>query len=431
MAAQRGDFMDRQGGGRKLRWLRLLPCIAVILALRCSTPLSFVPIESASRPRSSSAGKFASRHSGGSRHGGLTCMRVGLPPLGQDAASTLDEGIERKGRDYGRRIEDLLMAGRDLYAKMKEMDDPPKRVYLIGPNGNKGLDIGVCLGEALGYRPHPDGRWFVNRKQGDPKNPKIRFWFSHMDKLVAEKARVSPVDLWMEDPQEFFEVEDEVMKDFAQLDDIGEPMLCKVGEGAPAREANQKILKDGIVVWLDCEPELAWYTTQFVPSTGLAVRQPSQYTERPPVWALAQGWDGDPEDAEAKMEFINVLEERREAYDKVADVRIRVDAGDVAKNSYWAVERIIKAIKQHLGIGEEDATDIQEELLVADLTKFMEGARLGQYVKPALEWCDKMGAASIEDVVENTPELSEALKLKPLEIKRLEKAAAAAGESLK
>jgi len=358
-------------------------------------------------------------------------LRVAMPPLGKDQAYAPDPGVQKRGREYARRIEDILLAGRDLYAKMKQMQDPPKRIYLIGPNGNKALDVGGCLGEALAYKPHPDGRWFTERERGDPSNPKVRFWFAQSDKLVAEKARISPVDLWMEDPEEYFQVEDEVLKEFAELDDVGEPMLCHVGEGAPARESAREIMKDGIKVWLDIDSERAWFNTQWVPSTGLAVKRPAEFAERPPVWALAQGWESDPDDMEAKLDFQKILEERRQVYEEVADVRVRVDAGDIAKNAYWAAERLIKAIKTHLGVEDEDVIDVQEEVLELDLTKFLEGARLAQYTKPALEWCDEMGAATLEDVIENVEEFSEALKLKPLEKKRLEKASVAAAEKLK
>jgi len=57
-----------------------------------------------------------------------------------------------------------------------------------------------------------------------------------------------------------------------------------------------------------------------------------------------------------------------------------------------------------------------------ELAQFLDGARLSKYLKTALKWCDEQGAASIEDVVENTEDFEEALNLKPLEKKRLAKA---------
>lgn len=51
------------------------------------------------------------------------------------------------------------------------------------------------------------------------------------------------------------------------------------------------------------------------------------------------------------------------------------------------------------------------------------GARLTKYLQEALDWCDEQGAATIEDVVENAEDFAEALSLKPLERKRLNKAA--------
>jgi len=101
-----------------------------------------------------------------------------------------------------------------------------------------------------------------------------------------------------------------------------------------------------------------------------------------------------------------------------------MDIPGISENSYWAAERIIRLLNQHLDIS-TDEVSVEEEVLEKDLAKFLEGARLSKYVKPALKWCEEQGAATIEEVVDNVPEMSEALKLKPLERKRLEKAAAA------
>ena len=82
----------------------------------------------------------------------------------------------------------------------------------------------------------------------------------------------------------------------------------------------------------------------------------------------------------------------------------------------------MKAIAEFYGVSTEGGS-VEEELLERDLEKFLEGARLSKYLQPALDWCDEQGAATIEDIVENTEDFADALSLKPLERKRLAKAA--------
>jgi len=81
-----------------------------------------------------------------------------------------------------------------------------------------------------------------------------------------------------------------------------------------------------------------------------------------------------------------------------------------------------RALCENSKVPKSARKSVEAQTLELDLTKFMEGARLVQYTKAALDWCDKMGAASLDDVIDNAEELSEALKLKPLERKRLVKA---------
>merc|ERR1719210_203502 len=124
------------------------------------------------------------------------------------------------------------------------------------------------------------------------------------------------------------------------------------------------------------------------------------------------------------MEYTKIMTEHRDMYEKFADIRLRTDVPGVAENSYWGAGRIVKALTEYLGFSLEEEIGVEEEVMERDLEKFLEGARLSKYLKPALKWCDEQGAASIEDIVENIPDISHALSLKPLERKRLEKAAA-------
>eukprot|EP00927_Polykrikos_kofoidii_P040696 TRINITY_DN34741_c0_g1_i1.p1 TRINITY_DN34741_c0_g1~~TRINITY_DN34741_c0_g1_i1.p1 ORF type:complete len:278 (+),score=51.34 TRINITY_DN34741_c0_g1_i1:825-1658(+) len=55
------------------------------------------------------------------------------------------------------------------------------------------------------------------------------------------------------------------------------------------------------------------------------------------------------------------------------------------------------------------------------LEDFLEGLRLSEYVTPAAEWAIEMGAAFVEEIVDNAEDFSDALGLKPLERKRLER----------
>lgn len=62
------------------------------------------------------------------------------------------------------------------------------------------------------------------------------------------------------------------------------------------------------------------------------------------------------------------------------------------------------------------------EEAVKGLAQWLDGMKLQKYEEQAATWCSEMGAYDLEEVKENGEELAEALGLKPLERKRMEKA---------
>jgi len=91
-------------------------------------------------------------------------------------------------------------------------------------------------------------------------------------------------------------------------------MACVVGEGAVLRESNVEKIKEGIVVWLDVDPAFSWIKTQHRPQQGGGVYFPPEFQDRPPAWAIANGWDGDVDDTEGKLEYMKILKSRSEVY---------------------------------------------------------------------------------------------------------------------
>lgn len=340
-----------------------------------------------------------------------------------DPVNNVSPEMAQAGKKYAQRYEDLFLRGTSLLAKMKKKPEIPKKFYFIGTNGNSAEEIAESVLDALAYIPAPDGTYFVHRKPG-VAYPEIKYILWQTDKRLSEKSKVSAPDLYMEDDVKYREMETEVLQEFDALPDIGYPMGCIVGEGAVLSETNVEIMKKGIVVWLDADPDYTWIKTQFRPKQGGGLYMAPDMQQRPPVWAIVQGWDGDVDDVEGKMEYLKVTAEHRLLYEKIALVRLRVDIAGIAENSYWGAERILKALMQHYGFSDKDETSVEVEVIGKDLEKFLEGARLSKYLKPAMKWCDEQGAASIEDVVENIPDFMDSLDLKPLERKRLEKAAA-------
>mmetsp|Transcript_63422 Transcript_63422/g.136429 ORF Transcript_63422/g.136429 Transcript_63422/m.136429 type:complete len:427 (-) Transcript_63422:104-1384(-) len=377
-----------------------------------------------------SASRAGSARSGAPLAGGLreapakvrgpAPMRLG-PGGGADAVNNISPEMANQGRKYAVRYEELFLSGKNLWDKMKKAGNA-KKFYFIGTNGNMANEIPEACMDAFGYIPAPDGTMFIHRKPGNDYPP-IKYDLQFTDKEVSARSKIAAVDLYMDDPEKYRDLEAEVLREFAEAPDSGFPMGCVVGEGAILRESNIELMKQGVIIWLDVSPEYSWQKTQFRPSQGGGIAFQREDEERPPVWAIANGWDGDVDDTEAKMEYVKVVRAHNSVYESIADVRMRTDLPGIMENSYWAVERLVKVLMEYFGYS-KDEVGVEEEALEKDLEKFLEGARLSKYLKPALKWCDEQGAGAIEDIVENIEDFTEAMKLKPLEKKRLDKAAA-------
>lgn len=313
-----------------------------------------------------------------------------------------------------------MLAGRQLWAQMQKKEDVPDKIYFIGTNGNTGKLIGEALMDGLAYVPAPDGTFFLRRKPG-VEYPKLIYYLVDADEELGKKAPKSAVDWYMEDPNACREIETSVLKEFQELETNGIPAGIVVGESAVDVPENLEIMKTGLVVWIDVAPEFSWSKTQMRPKPGGGLFIPFERV-RPPVWCIANGWDGDIDDGEAKADYIEMVTQYGEKYEAIADIRLRADVPGIAENQYWGAERLVKAIAELYGISTEGGS-VEEEVLERDLEKFLEGARLSKYLQPALDWCDEQGAATIEDIVEHTDDFADALSLKPLERKRLAKAA--------
>jgi len=259
------------------------------------------------------------------------------------------------------------------------------------------------------------------RRKANEEYPEFVYYWTVSDDEVSKKASMSAVDLYMDDEPEYRRLELNAIKTFAETDTEDDPAAMIVGESALDTPEVAEIIKKGLVIWCDADMEFTWSKTQYQQAAGggFFVRQGKDFV-RPPVWAIANGWDGDVDDVEGKLEYFAILEGHRKKYEEAATLRIRSDITTVAENSIWGAERLIKAMAEHFGISSDEV--VEEELLENDLSKFLEGARLAKYLKPALAWCTEQGAATIEELVENVDDFSGALGMKPLEKKRLMKA---------
>ena len=355
----------------------------------------------------------------GSRITSRTTRRLG-PGGGSDPVNNVSPEISEAGRKMAQRYEDIVMAGRQLWAQMKKKEGVPNKIYFIGTNGNSGKLIGEAFMDSLAYVPAPDGTFFLRRKPGQ-EYPKLVYYWADSDEMLGKEAPKSAVDLYMEDPKAYREIETRVLKEFQEYDAGEMPAGIVVGESAVDVPENVEIMKTGLVVWIDVAPEFSWSKTQMRPKPGGGLYIPFERV-RPPVWCIANGWDGDIDDGEAKADYIEKVKEYSDKYEAIADVRLRADVPGIVENQFWGAERLVKAVAELYGISTEGSS-VEEEVLERDLEKFLEGARLSKYLQPALDWCDEQGAATIEDVVENTDDFADALSLKPLERKRLAKAA--------
>jgi len=350
-------------------------------------------------------------------------MRLG-PGGGSDPVNNVSPEMQAEGMKWAQKYEDVLLSGTSLWSMIKKNEKEPRKIYFIDTNGNGGKEIAESVMDCLAYIPAPDGTFFLHRKPG-VGNPKLQYGMVDTDASLGEKSTISPVDLFMDDEDKYRELEYEIVKEFDAEEYKGFPMACVLGEGALLKEETRELVQKGIVVWLDVDPQYSWAKTQFRAKQGGGLYLPKQNAIRPPVWAIANGWDGDIDDTEGKIEYIKMVEQRRELYEKVADIRLRTDIPGIVENTYWGAAKICKAITEYLGYKDAQEGSVEQEIMATDLEKFLEGARLSKYLKKATEWCEEQGAASIEDIVENVDDFAEDMGLKPLEKKRLVKAAAA------
>lgn len=328
------------------------------------------------------------------------------------------------------RVEAPHLAGQKLWAKMKANDEIPKQIYIIAATARQGPEIADHLGRCLAYVQPEDGTLIHQRRPHVPYPP-IEYDVYESDKQVAEKSQISAVDLFMDDEPKYRELETEVIREFDAKDNGGKPAIMVLGDSALEQPQNVELVKKGLLIWVDLNLEYCWSETQRggILGTSMGVNIPMP---RPPVWAIANGWDGDADDAEGKAEYMEIAKELRKSYEKYADIRLNGDLDEIVENSLWGAERLVKAMTAHFNFQEEgEAPDnYEEEIMAQDLVKFLDSARLSKYKDSAQKWSDEQGASSIEEILENAEDLSEALQLKPLEKKRLLKAAKSVQETL-
>lgn len=343
-------------------------------------------------------------------------MRVEADPV-----NNVSPEVSAKGEFYAAKYEEVFLGGHKLWEEIKKNPKLPRKIYVIGTNGNNAKNIAEALMDVLAYIPAPDGTMMMRRKATE-EYPETVFSFAVSDDEVSAKAKTSAVDLYMEDEEQYRRLELDAIKAFADEDYGDLPAAMVVGESALDTPEVAEIVSKGLVIWCDADQEWTWSKTQFQMAAGggFFVRS-GRDVVRPPVWAIANGWDGDVDDAEGKLEYFEILAGHRKKYEELAHLRLRTDITKVAENPIWGAERLTKAMAEHFGISSDDV--VEEELLENDLAKFLEGARLSKYLTPALAWCAEQGAATIEELVENADDFSESLGLKPLEKKRLTKAA--------
>lgn len=343
---------------------------------------------------------------------------------GSDPVNNVSPEVRASALRYAQLIEDVFLAGKTLWGNLKRMrPTKPIRIFFVGTNGNSGAELAESLMDGLGYEPATDGTPMITRTPDTP-GPPIRYTLFDTDKVLATKIDKSPLDLFIEDEEKYRGLETEVLKEFVDLPYDGYPMGCLVGEGAVIREENKAVLETGLVIWLDVGAMHAWEKTQFRGQGGGGLYIPKEFLDRPPLFAIANGWDGDVDDTEGFDQYKAILEERRPHYEAVQNITLRTDVAGVAENSYWGADRLTKAINKFYDFKKGVDAVFDDKEIEREMAKFLEGARLSKYLKQALEWCEAQGANSIEDIAENWEDFAEAMDMKPLERKRLEKTVA-------
>lgn len=341
----------------------------------------------------------------------------------KDPLQGVSPEVQASNNKWAQRLEDIFLTGARIWAAMQKQGTP-KKFYFIGTNGNMGDQVAESIMDSLAYVPAPDGTLALQRKP-NIEYPVFEYTLWDSDDELSKRSRMAALDVFIENEDEYRDLEAAIIKEFSELEFDGHPHALVVGESALNRQENVDIIKQGIVIWCDATTTTTWKKTQMPLGTGKGgISLKGGGLARPPIWCLAQGWEADPDDGEARVEYERIVEEFRKEYDKISDVRVRVDVPGLRENSYWVAERLLRALSEFLGIVEETSdSSVDDELFARDLEKFLEGARLSKYFDTAKKWCEEQGANALEDLAESVPELGDALELKPLEKKRLEKAA--------
>merc|ERR1712232_375065 len=94
------------------------------------------------------------------------------------------------------------------------------------------------------------------------------------------------------------------------------PIVVVTGDGIALAEENRAILSgDNVALWFDTDPSYNWEITQTrSKNSGIWSNSQANQLNKPPIFALANGWDGDVDDVEGKEEFKVMCNERREAF---------------------------------------------------------------------------------------------------------------------
>eukprot|EP00439_Symbiodinium_sp_Y106_P074928 s790_g14.t1 len=179
------------------------------------------------------------------------------------------------------------------------------------------------------------------------------------------------------------------------------------------------------------------------PSTG-----PSAWAKGPPssavenLWSAAPAAEADEDDWQAPA--LHEALESTENVEYVDDWGTDTTAGPTEAYSVAESPTRIEARQEapcDAGDGEEiqeppellDPTDedLEAESLGRDVGLWLSYLNLADQKQAVLAWCEEMGAASLEEVIESIEDLAQALALKPLQEKRLQNRAAEALEKVR
>ena len=146
----------------------------------------------------------------------------------------------------------------------------------------------------------------------------LRYKFIDVDNLVEKVARKSINLIFKENGENTFrDLETQCLREIIKVPST----IVSTGGGVILRKENWGILRQGIIVWLDINQEVA------------LDRLKSQNEERP----LLQGNN-------IKKNFINIFNERKELYSQ-ADIRVKVETQSIEELSKNIIYEIDKKIK--------------------------------------------------------------------------------------